>query len=184
MENLLAECETRLSQAEARWQTSSSLSNERNRVNASAPVESNAQNTPKARSKNRAANLAALQLLQDAYPQVFAAQPVRALKIGIQEDLIADAKVAKNKIKRALASFVRSPNYLRSLQAGAARVDLQGQEVGEVTAEEAEHARQQLREMHKLRKQRQKEQEQEALRREKEERMNAKLDQLLTLNRR
>ena len=92
------------------------------------------------RSKNRAANQAALQLLCDAYPEVFNRENMRPLKIGIQEDLIADEKLAKNKIKRALASYVRSPYYFRSLKEGADRIGLDGKASGAVTESEAEHA--------------------------------------------
>ncbi|WP_315983100.1 ProQ/FinO family protein [Aliamphritea spongicola] len=95
----------------------------------------------KSKNKNRAANQAALQLICELYPQVFNRKNVRPLKIGIQEDLIADEKLAKNKIKRALASYVRSPHYFRSLQEGADRIDLSGESAGTVTASEAEHAK-------------------------------------------
>ncbi len=132
------------------------------------------------RSKNRAANQAALQLLCDAYPEVFNRESMRPLKIGIQEDLVADEKLAKNKIKRALASYVRSPYYFRSLKEGADRIGLDGQPAGTVTESEAEHARQQLKEINKLRLQKQKEAKAQQKVKEKEERLNNKLEMLLT----
>lgn len=131
----------------------------------------------KTKSKNRAANMAALQLLMDAYPKVFDRSNVRPLKIGIQEDLIADEKVAKNKIKRALASYVRSLNYIRSIREGVERVDINGEAAGAVTAEEALHAKNKLKELNKQRRE-----QREA--KEREERMNSKLEQLVGLNRR
>lgn len=129
--------------------------------------------TPKAKSKNRAANMAALQLLMEAYPKTFDRNNVRPLKIGIQEDLIADEKVSKNKIKRALASYVRSLNYYRSLREGAERVDICGEAAGVVTKEESEHAKQKLKEINKARQDKRKEQE-------REDRMSMKLEQLVT----
>jgi ProP effector len=132
------------------------------------------------RSKNRAANQAALQLLCDAYPEVFNRENMRPLKIGIQEDLIADEKLAKNKIKRALASYVRSPYYFRSLKEGADRIGLDGQASGAVTESEAEHAKLQLKEINKLRQQKQQEEKAKQKVKEKDERLNNKLEMLLT----
>ncbi len=141
-------------------------------------IEANKVNdavTPKAKSKNRAANMAALQQLSEAYPNTFDRKNVRPLKIGIQDDLVADEKLAKNKIKRALASYVRSINYLRSLQEGADRVDINGEPAGAVTAEEAEHAKGKLKEINQRRREQKKEQE-------KQDRMNSKLEALLSKN--
>ena len=129
--------------------------------------------TPKAKSKNRAANMAALQLLLEAYPKTFDRNNVRPLKIGIQEDLIADEKVSKNKIKRALASYVRSLNYYRSLREGVDRVDINGEAAGQVTKEESDHAKQKLKEINKARQDKRKEQE-------RTDRMSKKLEMLVT----
>ncbi|MEH6579189.1 MAG: ProQ/FinO family protein [Amphritea sp.] len=129
----------------------------------------------KSKSKNRAANQAALQLICDTYPLVFNRENVRPLKIGIQEDLIAEEKLAKNKIKRALASYVRSPHYFRSLKEGADRIDLNGNPAGAVKASEADYAKEQLKEINKRRQQNLKEKKVK----EKETRINSKLEQLL-----
>lgn len=128
--------------------------------------------TPKAKSKNRAANMAALQLLMETYPKTFDRGNVRPLKIGIQEDLVADEKVAKNKIKRALASYVRSLNYYRSLREGAERVDINGEAAGLVTKEESAYAKDKLKEINKERAEKRKAQE-------REERMTEKLEMLV-----
>lgn len=179
-EQLLRECEQILEQAEHKRQrveikkVSDSVNNE-NSESAAAGGK---------RNKNRVANMAAVQLLMDAYPEVFSRDKVRPLKIGIQEDLVADDKVSRTKIKRALASYVRSPQYLRSFQEGAERIGLDGQPAGEVTAEEAEHAKGKLQSMQDARRERIKEQAREAKLKEKEQRLNSKLDQLLSLNNR
>lgn len=170
---LLQECEQRLSAAEQRTSTGTT---ESRTVNQTA----NSKN----RSKNRAANQAALELLIEAYPQTFSRDNVRPLKIGIQEDLIADDKLARNRIKRALATYVRSLAYLRSVQEGVERVDLNGQPAGVVTAGEAEHARARLKEIQAQRRERQKqqrEQERQQRQREKEDRLNRKLEALISL---
>jgi ProP effector len=179
-EELLRECEQILEQAEYK----------RQRVEIKKVSDSvNSENSESAtaggkRNKNRAANIAAVQLLMDAYPDVFSRDKVRPLKIGIQEDLVADDKVSRTKIKRALASYVRSPQYLRSFQEGAERIGLDGQPAGVVTAEEAEHAKGKLQAMQDARRERIKEQAREAKQKEKDERLNSKLGQLLSLNNR
>lgn len=136
-------------------------------------VNDEVNKAPKAKSKNRAANMAALQQLMEAYPKTFDRKNVRPLKIGIQEDLVADEKVAKNKIKRALASYVRSLNYYRSLREGSERIDINGEPAGVVTKEESDHARDKLKEINKARHEKRKEQE-------RDERMNKKLEMLVT----
>jgi ProP effector len=160
----------------------------KNRLNIKV-IERNVVNdvvTPKSKSKakNRAANQAALQLLMETYPKVFNRDNVRPLKIGIQDDLIAEEKVAKNKIKRALASYVRAPQYFRSLQDGADRINLQGEPQGQVTAEEAEHAKGKLKEFHQHRREIQRENEKQQREIEKADRIHSKLDQLVALNKR
>ena len=92
------------------------------------------------KAKSRAANRAAVQLLCETYPQTFSITEPKPLKIGIQEELIADGKLSQNKIKRGLASYVRAYAYLRSQKDGAERVNLQGEADGAVTADEAAHA--------------------------------------------
>ena len=135
----------------------------------------------KSRSKNRAANQAALALLMETYPKAFSRTEVRPLKIGIQEDLLADEKIAKNKIKRALASYVRSLAYYRSLQAGADRIDLNGEASGAVSEQEAEHARGKLKEISRQRREREQQQRAEQREKEKSERLSNKLEQLVNL---
>lgn len=178
-EQLLRECEQMLDQAEYKQQQV-----ERKKV--SDPVNTAATDASVASkpNKNRAANMAAVQLLMDAYPEVFSRENVRPLKIGIQEDLVADDKVSRTKIKRALASYVRSPQYLRSFKEGAERIGLDGQPAGQVSAEEAEHARNKLQAMQDARRARIKEQARENRQKEKQERLSNKLDQLLSLNNR
>ncbi len=172
------ECERLISDFELKKNRSNIKVIERNVVNDVVIPKS------KSKAKNRAANQAALQLLMETYPQVFNRENVRPLKIGIQDDLIADDKVAKNKIKRALASYVRSPQYFRSLQEGVDRVNLQGEGQGQVTAEEAEHAKGKLKEFHQHRRELQKEKEKQQREAEKADRLHNKLDQLVALNKR
>ncbi|MEH6651278.1 MAG: ProQ/FinO family protein [Motiliproteus sp.] len=131
-----------------------------------------------AKSKNRAANQAAVAQISELYPNVFNRDAVKPLKIGIQEELLADEKLSKGKIKRALASYVRAPQYYKSLKTGAARIGLNGEEAGQVTEQEAEHAKKMLKEMREKRQQRIQVEKEQA----NSERINDKLAQLLSKN--
>lgn len=176
-EHTLAECERRLRALESRQARKTSPVIERH-------VVSDLETPKRSKTKNRAANQAAIQLLIDAYPQTFSRETVRPLKVGIQNDLVDEGKVARNKIKRALASYVRSPQYYRALQEGAERIDLAGQAAGVVSAEEAEHAKQKLKEFHQRRREQKRAAEKQAREKEQELRLTNKLEQLVSLNRR
>jgi len=92
------------------------------------------------KAKSRAANRAAVELICETYPQTFCFAKPRPLKIGIQEDLVADGKLSQTKIKRGLASYVRAFGYLKSQTDAAPRINLLGEAQGAVTADEAAHA--------------------------------------------
>lgn len=109
------------------------------------------------------------------YPKAFSNPCMQPLKIGIHEDLAASEKLPDHWIRRALAGYVRSPRYLRLLKAGAVRLDLNGNNAGFITEEEALHAAEQLEDRRVQR------QQKEQAHREKEEnrRLNSKLAQLV-----
>jgi ProP effector len=95
--------------------------------------------------KTRAAHAAALALLADRFPHVFAVDPKlrKPLKVGIADDLAAklDGVISRRQLGFALAAHCNSISYLKSCTIGADRIDLAGNPVGTVTAREAEHAR-------------------------------------------
>src|SRR5210317_2141749 len=122
----------------------SALSGDRALCNKTEKSRVSEQTSDKARNKNRAANQAAVELLETNYPQAFNSAEPKPLKIGIQEELVADDKVSRGKIKRALATYVRNPRYLQSMVVGAQRVDLTGAEVAEVTADDEKYAKAKL----------------------------------------
>tara|TARA_R110001583_G_scaffold118683_1_gene270141 strand:- start:48 stop:515 length:468 start_codon:yes stop_codon:yes gene_type:complete len=142
------------------------------------------------KNKNRTANQAAVTLISELYPDTFNRNAVKPLKIGIQEDLLAELKLPQGKIKRALASYVRAPQYYKSLVAEADRIDLKGEPAGKVSSEEAEHAKAMLKKIREQRQQQVKEekqrvqQEKQRIQKEKieakESRINDKLSQLLS----
>lgn len=110
------------------------------------------------------------------YPKAFSVPCLQPLKIGIHEDLVKLEAIPDHWVRRALASYVRSPRYLRLLKAGAVRLDLKGNNAGFISEDEAHHAEEQLEEI------RQQRLEKERKLREKDEarRMNSKLEQLVT----
>ncbi len=71
---------------------------------------------------------------------------IRPLKTGIMEDILLHADkalevgISKSKLREAVVLFTRRLDYLACLKLREMRVDLQGNDVAEVSAEEAEHA--------------------------------------------
>jgi len=86
-------------------------------------------------------------LLQKHFPLAFPKKPNPKvpLKIAIHKDLFAHSEalgLSQNEIRAALKKWCRGRRYAECLVAGAARVDLQGNEVGYVTKEEAAQSEQ------------------------------------------
>lgn len=81
-------------------------------------------------------------LLQKRFPLAFPKkpQPKVPLKIGIHKDLIEQAEslgISANEIRAVMKQWCRGKRYAECMVAGAARVDLQGQQVGYVSKDEA-----------------------------------------------
>src|SRR6476659_5768744 len=87
---------------------------------------------------------AALARLTEAFPQTFVLErnrPHRPLKVGIAADIPARCPAVERRVLSvALRVYARRVMYLRGLVAGAARVDLDGNACGEVTARDAKYA--------------------------------------------
>ena len=84
--------------------------------------------------------------LQKRFPLAFPKNPAPkvALKIGILEDLLAqaaDLKLTEQEIRDAVSTWCRGSRYWASLTEGAPRVDLTGAETGKVTASDSAFAR-------------------------------------------
>ena len=84
-----------------------------------------------------------LRALGRRYPTVFDVSRERPLKVGICEDLVA-AGLTEDEAVVALRAWTRRRGYHLRMTEGAARIDLDGNECGTVTAEQAEHARDRL----------------------------------------
>lgn len=77
-----------------------------------------------------------LSILQQRFPQAFAIEPVRPLKINIHLDLRAACPDLSNRmIARALKLYAKTEVYRQALIEGAERIDLNGQASGVVAAE-------------------------------------------------
>jgi ProP effector len=69
----------------------------------------------------------------------------RPLKVGISRDLMAAGTgLSRARVRHALHHYTRSIGYLTAMTVGAARVDLNGEPAGSVTADEAAHAAERL----------------------------------------
>ena len=82
--------------------------------------------------------------LTEAFPQTFVLEkhrPHRPLKVGISADIRTRLpELSRYKLNMALAAYTRRVMYLESMVAGAARIDLDGNVAGEVTAKDEAHA--------------------------------------------
>ncbi len=94
----------------------------------------------------------ALQWLATQFPSAFDnSLCIRPLKTGIMNDILhyadkADAAgISKGKLREAVVVFTRRLDYLTCLKSREMRIDLQGNEVMEVTQEEAEAAAAKIR---------------------------------------
>ena len=85
--------------------------------------------------------LVIIEQLAERFPQAFVVfeQRRKPLKIGIYDDIAAaiNGAIAPRELDYALHFYCHNEGYLRSMRAGAARVDLMGHPGDEVTAEQA-----------------------------------------------
>ena len=82
-------------------------------------------------------------VLAARYPAVFSnGRPGVPLKVGIHLDIAAAVPLFDaHRIHRFLACWTRHPIYRKALSAGATRRALDGSPAGQVTSEQAEHAK-------------------------------------------
>ncbi|MCC2596524.1 ProQ/FinO family protein [Pusillimonas sp. MFBS29] len=85
--------------------------------------------------------------LQKQFPQAFPKKPAAKLplKLGIHKDLYEQAetlKLTNAEIKEAVKTWCQGSRYWACMTEGAARLDLNGEPAGEVTAADAQHAKQ------------------------------------------
>ena len=88
---------------------------------------------------------AVIALLAERWPKVFSVYEARRrpLKIGIHNDLLMalGGAITPSELGVALRIYCNNRVYLGQLRTGAARIDLNGNPAGVVTAEEVEHVK-------------------------------------------
>lgn len=92
-----------------------------------------------------------IEFLAKKFPESFSIKgDAKPLKIGIFTDIAEriteEDPVSKTQIRHALRRYTNSWRYLEAVKKGGMRVDLDGQDVEELTAEHIEHATTQLAE--------------------------------------
>ena len=99
------------------------------------------------KNKSKKARTDALRWLATNFPTAFDnSVRIRPLKTGIMDDILLhadkalEAGISKSKLREAVVLFTRRLDYLACLKLREMRVDLQGNDFAEVSAEEAEHA--------------------------------------------
>ncbi|KTD04764.1 ProQ/FinO family protein [Fluoribacter gormanii] len=102
--------------------------------------------------KSKKARTDALLWLAAHFPAAFDnSLRIRPLKVGIMDDILQHADeaeaagISKSKLREAVVLFTRRLDYLACLKLREMRVDLHGNDVAEVTEEEAEHAATKIR---------------------------------------
>ncbi len=94
---------------------------------------------------------AILAYLYETFPLCFIAEgETKPLKIGLFQDLAErladDSKVSKTQLRVALRRYTSSWRYLKGVKAGAKRIDLDGNDCGELEQEHIDHAQATLKE--------------------------------------
>lgn len=114
---------------------------------ADAPDEEAVETAESGKAKLRPPR-AVLNILAERYPAAFHAdgRRVKPLAVGVLQELRAARQgenplpVSVHELRRALRYYTQGAAYLRALLRGEARINLQGEAVGEVTEEQKQHA--------------------------------------------
>ena len=104
--------------------------------------------TSRAHGSWLAAAYAAIALLAERFPHAFIILETRRrpLKVGIFSEVAAavNGAVKPHELRAAFHAYTDNSGYLRSLRTGAARIDLDGNAAGVVSAAEAARAAERL----------------------------------------
>ncbi len=126
---------------------------------AQAQIDTEEQkNTPEGGS--RAEHIkAALEVLYEHFPKAFIREgDARPLKVGILDDLKKEVPnlpgMTTSKLRAAVRMYCTRLRYFYSVREGAKRIDLQGNEVEEVTAEHGTYAKERFEQINEERKKR------------------------------
>ncbi len=89
-----------------------------------------------------------IDLLKTRYPKAFS-HPIKPLKIGIVDDISKDSEfmqnISKSKIRKALKYYTGSFMYLKSIINEQIRIDLNGDDSGDISEENKEYAKKMMK---------------------------------------
>ena len=90
-----------------------------------------------------------IEFLAEKFPKSFTVKgEAKALKVGIFNDIAAQLEeqdpVSKTQVRHALRRYTNSWRYLEAVVKGGVRIDLEGNDVAELTEEHIQHAQEQL----------------------------------------
>jgi ProP effector len=102
------------------------------------------------RMANHKSILATIAMLADQHPKCFSTyeRRRRPLKVKIHIDILGASGIEPKVLSAALSFYCLNFHYLAACSEGAARIDLNGEVCGVVTAEEAACAKERLEQQH------------------------------------
>lgn len=89
----------------------------------------------------------AIALLEKKYPKLFSMENPKPLKVGVFNEVVVSGDWNKQLLKKALRTYVQSKAYYLSCSSASYRYDLNGDKVGEISADNKENAILKLREL-------------------------------------
>ncbi|MDH4560928.1 MULTISPECIES: ProQ/FinO family protein [unclassified Pseudomonas] len=121
---------------------------EAKQVKTASPKPATRKSTPQAKSRDQDPALEAIWRLQKHFPLAFPVNP--APKVPLKEGIFKDAEqhlellgLTSEQLKLGISAWCRGTRYWASMVENAARLDLNGQAAGTVTASQALHAKRQ-----------------------------------------
>ena len=123
---------------------------EKEQVKAESPKPRKRQPAPQKSPREQDPAVEAIWRLQKHFPLAFPVNP--APKVPLKEGILKDAEqhlellgITSEQLKQGIATWCRGSRYWASMTENAPRLDLNGQPVGVVTANQALHAKQQAK---------------------------------------
>ena len=102
---------------------------------------------PTSRKSREDAAAATIARLAATFPKCFVVYQLKRqpLKVGIHHDIVAKVVIDPRELHPAPRLYVHNDGYLRGMRVGVPRIDLDGNPVGTVTAEQAKQAAEELK---------------------------------------
>ncbi|WP_397452116.1 ProQ/FinO family protein [Pseudomonas sp. NA-150] len=124
------------------------LQAEKAHAGADSAIHLKPKSSPQAKPRDQDPALKAIWPLQKHFPLAFPVNP--APKVSLKEGILKDAEqhlellgITREQLKLGISTWCRGTRYWVAMVENAPRLDLSGQHVGTVTADQALHAKQQ-----------------------------------------